>query len=242
MATSNPQRWVVIVSHNNLDLLRAAITSVERQDVPVSLMVVDNESAGDVRAFLHSKPGVVSVFFNPQHSIAKAWNTALQYLFTDREAERVLVLNSDVVLRGDTYRWLETERAPFVTGVGVHTPEQVGEPRSPNPQLTRPHPDFSCFMISRDCYEYVGPFDECFRPAWFEDNSYHVRMHRAGIQAYSIDLPFLHVGGGAQTLKRAGIEESLALSAAFEGNRQQFIAMYGCDPADMKEYEKLFEK
>lgn len=111
----------------------------------------------------------------------------------------------------------------------------------PRPDATRPHPDFSCFMISRECYEWVGPFDECFTPAWFEDNSYHIRMHRAGIRAYCIDLPFWHVGGGAQTLKRMpeGPERD-ELMRAFNRNRELFISMYGCDPADTEKYERLF--
>lgn len=87
----------------------------------------------------------------------------------------------------------------------------------------------------------MGPFDECFTPAWFEDNSYHIRMHRAGIEAYSIDLPFWHVGGGAQTLKRATGEEAANLNAAFARNRELFVSVYGCDPSNTEEYEKLFK-
>lgn len=95
-------------------------------------------------------------------------------------------------------------------------------------------------MISRECYEVVGPFDEAYAPAWFEDNKYHIEMHRHGIRAYAIDLPFLHVGGGAQTIKRANATEREHLARAFMRNKQRFLAEYGVDPANTTEYEKLF--
>lgn len=277
------ERWVVIVARNNLDLLKQSVASAQAQDVPVRVMVVDNGSAADVGSWLRCRRDVMSIAFQPQHSLSRAWNSALGYLFGVRGAERVLVINPDSVLRPDIYRWLENERAMFVTGVGSDDPASV-QPRpplkpmplvdniarstglyqitkamapeiidrierpfsgpwypTPRQDATRPHPDFSCFMMSRECYARVGPFDERYQPAWFEDNDYHIRMHRAGITAYAIDLPFWHVGGGAQTLKRADEREARELSEAFARNRELFVSMYGCDPSNTSEYEKLFQ-
>jgi hypothetical protein len=281
--------WIVVVVRDNLDLLRDAIASFDRQDVAggVRVLCVDNGSGPDVVSWLRCHPDITTIHFNPQHSVSRAWNAALKYLFSlsgSRFVERVLVANSDVVLRPDTWRLLENEQADFVTGVGNSDPacvkpaapqrasmplvgniakglmrvhgvsetdiaaaqQRVSEQAVrggyplPNPDMKRPHPDFSCFMISRWCYAEVGEFDECFVPAFYEDNSFHVRMHRAGIRAYSIDLPFFHVGGGSQTIKRAAEDEQERLSKYAARNRDLFVSMYGCDPADTKRYERLF--
>lgn len=247
-------RWVVIVARNNLDLLKQSVASAQAQDVPgsVRVMVVDNGSTGDVGSWLRCQRDVMSTAFQPQHSVSRAWNTALTYLFGVRGCERVLVINQDSVLRPDTYRWLENEGAEFVTGVGSGDPTCIERlfpniPTSPDrldypiprPDATRPHPDFSCFMISRDCYSRVGPFDEQFLGAYAEDSDMHVRLHRAGIHAYAIDLPFWHVGGGAQTIKRGSREEQERISAQAQRNREYFKSKWGFEVGS-KEYYAFF--
>jgi GT2 family glycosyltransferase len=243
--------WIVVVARNNLSLLKRAIASFEAQQLDGGerphVLVVNNGSSDGTAPWLFAHPEIVQTHFTPQKGVAHAWNTALSYIFSlggSRRVDRVLVCNSDVVLRPDTYQRLAAERAMFVTAVGVDTryaamspgPVQISE-RHPE---RRPHPDFSCFMISRECYSAVGPFDERYTPAWFEDNKYHVEMHRRGIRAYAIDLPFWHVGGGGQTIARADESERAALTRAFAANRERFIREYGCDPADVAAYEKLF--
>lgn len=245
--SSSSSSWIVVVARDNLDLLRGAVESFDKQDVKggVRVLCVDNGSGPDVVSWLRCHPDVTTIHFNPQHSVARAWNAALKYLFSlggSRFVERVLVCNTDVVLRPDTWRWLEAEQADFVTGVGNADPMCVKTTGTPNPDAKRPHPDFSCFMISRWCYAEVGEFDECFVPAFYEDNSYHVRMHRAGVRAYAIDLPFLHVGGGSQTIKRAAEDQQEWLSKAARRNHDLFVRMYGCEPSDTKQYEKLFSE
>lgn len=111
---------------------------------------------------------------------------------------------------------------------------------TPRSDATRPHPDFSCFMISRECYERVGPFDEQFVGAFCEDGDYHVRMHNVGVYAYAIDLPFWHVGGGSQTIKRAGVEEQQRISEQAARNREYFRSKWGFEIGS-PEYYAHFE-
>lgn len=57
------------------------------------------------------------------------------------------------------------------------------------------NPDFSCFMISKTCWEQVGQFDERYVPAYFEDNDYHERILRGGYRAVSLPTaPYYHYG------------------------------------------------
>lgn len=242
MCDSN--RWVVTVARNNLELTKQAVTSFERQEGGANVLVVNNGSTDATASWLHGRPDIVSMHFNPQHGLAHAWNAALRYLFTlggTRRVERVLVCNNDVVLRPDTWKWLEAEQADFVTAVGSSDPASVQESSkidllaasqtfywpAPHPGTKRPHPDFSCFMISRWCFEHIGPFDERFRGAYCEDADYHCRMHELGVAAYSIDLPFWHIGGGAQTIKRSAVDEQEEIAKMAARNRQYFKEKWG---------------
>lgn len=241
---------VVIVARNNLELLQGAVRSALDQDVPTSVLIVDNGSTDSTSVWLQQAgrrdSRISYLTFMPQHSVSRAWNTALKYLFTWCRAERVLVINQDVVLRPDTVRWLQAEKAMFVTAVGSADPDSVRPTPAvavdgqghlvnslvdfyppPRPDATRPHPDFSCFMISRECYERVGPFDESFLGAFAEDADMHVRMHAAGIHAYCIDLPFWHIGGGSQTVKRANPEERQQICEQADRNRELFKQKHG---------------
>lgn len=235
--------WIVTVARNNLDLLKQALTSFRAQDVPIRVLVVNNGSTDGTASYLHASTELQSIHFNPQHSLSRAWNSALTYLFSlsgSRRVDRVLVTNTDVILHPSTWRLLAATELPFVTAVGMHSIDRLQEWSGTPIAAPRPHPDFSCFMISRDCYTTVGPFDEAYVPAWFEDNDYHVRMHQAGIRAVSIDLPFYHVDGGAMTMKRANDIDREKMHQAFNSSRARFVERYGCDPSDTRAYEKLF--
>jgi GT2 family glycosyltransferase len=107
----------------------------------------------------------------------------------------------------------------------------------PSTYTISPHPDFSCFCISHDCYKTVGKFDEEYYPAYAEDADYHIRMHRAGIEAISINLPFLH--HASQTLATASPEEAAIIRRGADANRERFYTKYGARIGS-PEYYNLF--
>ena len=232
--------WVLIPCHNNSDLLQACLISVLNQTIPVRIFSINNGSVDNipsVLAGLDNKHIVVNAY--PQLGVAGAWNYGLRYLFNARgeDAKSVLVINQDVILRPDTYELLNREEGEFVTAVSTGDKSRLLCNLQKPSGNKRPHPDFSCFRITRECFETVGPFDEGFYPAWFEDNDYHVRMAKAGIEACCIDLPFYHYAGG--TIKRAR-EQGVAdyYDTAFRANQERFQNKWGVLPGT-KEYEKL---
>lgn len=241
--------WVIVPCHNNSDLLQTCLESVLAQTIPVKIFAINNGSVDNtsrVLAGLDNKHIVVNAY--PQLGVAGAWNYGLQRLFCSKNVggeatEGVLVCNQDVILRPDTYETLLRQGEGFVTAVsrGDEGRDSLNEPLHPGQGggvwHKRPHPDFSCFLIKRDCYRTVGPFDEAFYPAWFEDNDYHIRMARAGIEACCIDLPFYHYAAG--TIKRAR-QEGLAepYDVAFRANQKRFQEKWGVLPGT-KEYEEL---
>ncbi len=126
----------------------------------------------------------------------------------------------------------------FVTCVSVNDPAQAEFDALTWSQHIREHPDFSCFMIHKDVTDKVGWFDEEYYPAYCEDSSYHVRLHRAGIRAVCVDIPFLHHGAG--TLKSASAGEVARIRRGADRNRERFRLAYGCLPGSV-EYQELFQ-
>lgn len=173
--------------------------------------------------------------FDEPLSVAASWNRALRWCFKSG-AEHVFCVNNDVELRPDTYRHLVNDGGGFVTAVGTRDPEKIKPPYiDPDPSKKRPHPDFSAFLIRREVYEEVGGFDEEFLIAYCEDSSYHVRLHRAGITAIALELPFLH--HGAMTIKYADPAEVRKIQIQADKNRQYFKSKYGFDVGSTAYYE-----
>ena len=232
---------IVIVARNNVEYTKAAVRTAIDQDVPCEVMVIDNCSADGTMDWLKTRD--VARFFNPvQLSLAACWNQALK-IFWRIGCEEALVVNNDVELRRDTYRLLRSHGGPFVTCISVRNREEMGtveDRHVPTLYATeRPHPDFSCFLIRKEVTDRVGWFDEKYFPAFCEDCDYHVRMHRAGIRAVAVALPFVH--HGSQTLRTAESGERQRIERGAERNRERFREIYGCRPGT-PEYEKLFDE
>jgi len=242
---------IIIVARQNCHLTKATVRTALVQDYApgCDVFVINNASTDSTSDYLRSQPGIVTATFPEQKSLAACWNYGLEIAFKTtknplgsfgrRGGGHVLVLNNDVEIRTDTYRTLAWYDSMFVTAVSVDTPERMNVERDllTSDWAPRPHPDFSCFMIRRECWEKVGKFNEAYYPAYCEDCDYHVRMHRAGITALCIDLPFLH--HGAQTLKHASAEDAIKIRKGADANRKRFQAAYGCLPGT-PEYEALF--
>ncbi len=252
---------IVIVARNNLQLTKQAFKSAIAQDIPIDIIVINNASTDGTGAWLRSKAGrrgktnqyVYSIEYQWQRSLAFCWNVALWQMMAVKSIEHMLVCNNDIELRPDAYRLLLHHGGDFVTCVSVDTPERLCLAKIKSDEKTtsdwnnyanevrlrhpRPHPDFSCFLIRREVVKRVGYFDESYFPAYAEDAEYHVRMHRAGIQAVCVDVPFLH--HGAATLKYASPADQAIIRRGADDNRERFRQTYGCLPGS-KEYEELF--
>ena len=239
---------ILIVSRNNLHLTKKAVASALAQTEHTPVLVIDNDSQDGTVNWLNTKSELHTILLPGQISLAAAWNMGIRKSWSVK-AEEILIINNDVEIRPDTYQmlqestWLDQGSHPFISCVSVDTKERMGHPG--DRQITnifldrRPHPDFSCFMMNRQVTDKVGFFDETYFPAYCEDCDYHVRMHRAGIEAVCIDLPFLH--HGASTLKYADHSEGVRIQRGADINRRYFKNKYGCLPGT-PEYSKLFEE
>lgn len=229
---------IVVVTRNSLPLTKKTIASALAQDVPVEVLVVDNQSTDGTRAWLLQKP-VATIMAPEQWSLSKCWNVALKSLWA-AGYDRALVLNNDVEVAPHTVRLLDALGSPFATCVSVDTEEQfrVDAPTVEDLLASqRPHPDYSAYFIRKSVTDRNVWFDEeCF-PAYVEDSIHHLTMHRAGIPAICVSLPFLH--HGASTVKHCSERERRIIQRGAGKNREMFRKRYGCLPGGPG-YSELF--
>lgn len=224
---------IVTVVCNNLVGTQKCIQSAMRQDIPVNILAVDNGSTDGCGPWLRSLPRINVLSHPKRRNLHKIWNDAMVLGFQRMKLDHILIINNDIVLRPDTYHLLAADGGGFVTGVAVDSEEQF---KQVDPKNRRPHPSFSCFLIRKEVWEKVGPFDESFN-AYCGDTDYHLRMDRLGIDAYTIGVPFFHEFSG--TLKHADNDLRDAVCREADDDRKHFRQKYGFD-AGSPEYYKEF--
>ncbi len=232
--------WAVVLAYNNLHLTKTAVASLRKQDIQggVSILAINNCSKDGTSAWLDSQPDLHTLRLTTQDSVAGCWNRALRWLFIEKGLPHALFINNDAMLRPDAYRWLVADGGLFVTCVGKRDPACVEPPIiAPDPASKRPHPDFSCYLIRRECFDRVGEFDENFKRGFLEDGDMHVRLHKAGIRAECLELPFYHYGSA--TVKNCDNKERRAIQKQADLNRKYFAEKWGFEMAS-EQYYKFF--
>src|SRR6266849_9765332 len=235
---------VLMLCRNALALTKRAVESVLHQDIPVTLYICDNDSNDGTHEWLEEEilswaPSehygrVRNWRFTPAKGVSASWNFGLDYLFNTAMCQYVLVVNNDVILHRSNYSALLADGGSFVTGVSVGDVAQLewdGIPRK------RHHPDFSDFLIRRSVWETVGKFDESM-VHYASDGDMHLRCYRAGIECYTIGVPFVHYASG--TLKSANAEEKAAILKQADLDRETFERKWGCKMGS-PEYYRMFD-
>jgi len=234
--------WILMVAHNLSHMTMKAVVSALRQDIGNVRVWLGNPGSTDnlppAAEALYPDVGTTH-HYPPLPSLAAAWNLGLSHLL-EGDGGKVLVVNNDIELIPETYRLLAADKGGFVTAVGVTpTAEKPFDATVGDLTKSRAHPDFSAFLIRRWVWEKVGPFDERYLIAYAEDADMHVRMHRAGVDAKCIDIPFLH--HAAATINSLPVWEREKVARQADLNRALFKREYGCEVGS-DEYYKLFEE
>src|SRR5256885_9654733 len=212
-----------MLTRNNLELTKRAIESVRSQDVSTYPVFVDNGSSDGTKEWIAAQ-GCPWFDFAINEGVSHGWNVGLQG-FADDRVRHILVINNDVVLPSWFYRQLLAYDKPFISGVSVDNMEQIKKP-APFGSI-HPHPDFSAFLIKREVWDKVGPFDESMKH-YASDNDFHVRAQRAGIPLWKANVPFYHER--SSTLRTATAEERQEIETQANKDRAVFQAKWGCQP------------
>lgn len=235
---------VLIPTFNNLALVKQCIESVRNQDIETNLWVWDNGSTDGTREWLDTQEIGYYVPSGANVGVSVAWNALLSSVFNRQwevddnfiQYDHALVLNSDAVLPSFFYRKLLACDIPFVTGCPAEAPP-VRDEFDQQPTRLFTSPCFSAFLIRRDCWQAVGPFDEEMF-GWASDCDYHVRAHLLGIKLQMAKVPFGHRAG--TTMRTAPPEMQRQFGERANKDRAVFCKKWGCEPGT-PEYDALFD-
>ena len=228
---------ILMLARNNRYLTRRAVASALHQDIPVNLMVVDDGSTDGTSEMLEAiseKYNNMMVVHAQNRGVSRNWNLGLRCFFS-QGAEHVLVLNNDVILGKSFYRNLLEVEGGLVSGISTSDISEVN--RGPAREFA-PHPDFSGYLLRREAWKKLGPFDDRMQ-FYCSDNDYHVRAHRLGIPFVNSGVPFYHER--SSTLKNAPREEHEAMCKQADADRAVFKSIYGCEPWEPA-YADLFKE
>jgi GT2 family glycosyltransferase len=173
---------LAIPTLRRFDLLTTCVWSALAGTVrPDRVIVIDN-SGGRCPAI----PGAEIVLGRQPQSVAKAWNDAARLAAGDW----LILSNDDVQFAPDTIeRMLDVAQANPRAGI-VSVLEGLR---------------FCLFLLRWEAYQAVGPFDERFAPAYFEDNDYHRRLTLARWESPVAPSAIQHEHSG--TMKALSIKE-----------------------------------
>lgn len=232
---------VLILTKNNLEMNQRCIKSAVEQDIPTHVHIYDNESTDGTKDWL-DELHATGDYRRMNHSsgvdlgVSEGWNYVLDILFKNWEAEHVLVINSDTILPPWFYSTLLSYPGPFITGVSVGSMEEIAT-IPPRKELA-PCPDFSAFLIRKECWDTVGEFDGKM-VLYASDNDYHLRAHYAGVRLMNAGTPFFHQR--SSTLNNASPLEKNTIRFQAEADRAEFRRKWGCSIGDAA-YHALFEE
>jgi hypothetical protein len=243
--------WCVMPVLAGPAMTEAAISDLLAQSVPTRILVINqgvDDAFRDRLERLAEQDSRIFVWHHqpPLPSLSASWNLALETVWHSG-GDVALVVNNDVRLHPRTVQILHTvlnqQNALFVTAVGVREAEfdptrdytTLGTAEWMAFSHARGGPDFSCFLISRDCHHRFQ-FDEHFIPAFCEDLDYHRRLLLAkeGSRIFSVNLPYLHLA--SQTLKLLPAPEAERIRGAIEHQSRAYYAKKWGGPVNQERF------
>lgn len=233
-----------------LDSVDLAILSAKAKGIDCRVLLIDNASTDETCAEASKR---VSGYFAHQRNeerwgFQRSVNFGVNDAF-ERGYDYAFVLNNDILLHPRSIvRLIERfeygnehpEKAVgMVTCLDVHgemSAEAFAQYNDADKEgcPDAPHPCFSAFMVSKECWDTVGEFDEIFAPAYFEDNDYHHRMKLLGVEAI-VYPPSVFYHFASKTSQEGGEPgRPVVTHRSFDKNRMEYVRKWGGMPGEEK--------
>lgn len=236
---------IIVVTWNQLDYTRQCLASLKhRTDEPYEVIIVDNNSTDGTVAYLESLPDITLIRNDENRGFPAAVNQGLRVA----KGRQIVLLNNDTLLTtGWLRRMLEAARSdPQIGLVGpvsncVSGPQQIpvgyrdltgldgfawewGRRQREIVDLER-LVGF-CLLVTRECLERVGLFDERFGIGNFEDDDYCRRAREAGFRNVMARASFVHHFG-----HRSFAASEVDFGSLMAENERKFAEKWGDTPA-----------
>lgn len=141
--------------------------------------------------------------------VAASWNLMCRMAFASGYTH-IAIMNDDIIC--EKYAD-DLEDFIDITGAGLY----MG------------YKNFSVFILSLETYKFIGPFDESFVGAYFEDSDYLYRCKLKGVFIEQTELLNPEVYN-----QSASIKKDPQLNKNFEANKEKYINKWGGVPTEEK--------
>ena len=189
---------------NRYDLLKETLEKYLVDFPNTYIYVVDNGNQG-----ITSSEDRLKIFNSHKNlGVSGSWN-----LLVDTSiflAEYVLLLNDDIYLgkkEQEILDLIEQEKFDFYVSHGT----------------------WCSFLLPINTFVKVGPFDEQFFPAYFEDNDYHQRM-----KLQNMSYKVTEVLTPVVFRNSATVEKDPSLNKNFDENKLKYLVKWGGFPGEEK--------
>jgi GT2 family glycosyltransferase len=182
---------VVIACYGKRALTAACLRSLLPDTPEAEILLVDNASPDDTRAWAERQP-VRLIPFAANRGVAPAWNAGLHAATGDL----LCVLNNDTVIHPGGMRRLAAEA--WRVGIAAHQ-GGVLNPELACVRLTgeageADYPDGCALLFRRDVWERVGAFDEGMVLGYCEDSDWGLRARALGYGWALVPDALTHLG------------------------------------------------
>lgn len=185
--------------------------------VPDQIVIIDNSETGAAYTALKHLTAYNNVHILPraENILSGAWND-LMTLWPD---DYIIIANDDVKPHKHSIEAL--------IGAAMARPDVAmwnGSGHSGN--------SYSFFLLRKWAYQQVGPFDERFKPAYFEDNDYDYRLRiLAGLIREEVpNATFDHVGSA--TVRSMDAQGRAKSHILFNKVQRYYISKWGGTPSN----------
>jgi len=187
---------------NREDLLLTSLLvygGIDFRDVDIYVLDNGNQNIPQLRDSIH----IINKTSNI--GVGASWNELINTIF--KKYDNALILNDDVYL-----------------GKKTNDIEELIK-KNKNRGLLRSTMDWCSFIMTKEIWNLVGEFDECFFPAYYEDKSYEYRMKLKNVMPIkSVALnPFIY----KQSMT---IEKMPSIIDYSIKNKSLYIDMWGGEP------------
>ena len=202
------------------------------------ILLIDNGSTDETNVEARALVGPSFTYHRNGSNlgVSRAWNDGIQDGF-EHGYDLALILNNDIILHPRCVDYLVLRMTAAEEKIGMVTAVDVSKDlASPGCMsdlavdlketlIALEEPNFSAFLISRACWESVGPFDEAYFPAYFEDNDYHFRVKLKGLRAVAHPPAlFYHFGSATQYQSK---DAPVVPSQYYMQNRAYYFRKWG---------------
>ncbi len=201
---------------NSFDTCGKSIDAVMRGTLkPDKIYVLDNSGTGAgreyLRDYLHTYKNLEVHPAQHNHGVAASWNWFMH--LNDKLGGDCIIANDDIEVHSSTLERIVARSHEQFDQIFF-----AGSGESGNA--------FSLFMLTQLGHKLVGPFDERFYPAYFEDNDYDRRMRMHGYSIVTVEnATYDHVG--SSTMAHYTPEQLAEHHKAFRKNQAYYAFKWG---------------